>query len=64
MPHGKKARPGRCTEQELIALRTLMINQAREVFCQGIFSASLVLGCADCKPMARWPVDFYAASLS
>ena len=41
-PYGKKTRPGRCTEQELIALRTLMINQAREVFCQGRFPASLI----------------------
>jgi hypothetical protein len=29
----KKTRPGRYPEQELIALRTLMINQVREVFC-------------------------------
>jgi hypothetical protein len=32
--YGQKARPGRCSAQELIAQRTLMINQAREVFCQ------------------------------
>ncbi len=37
----RETRPGRCPEQELIALRTLMINQAREVFCQERFPASL-----------------------
>ncbi len=41
-PYGKKTRPGRCTEQELIALRTSMIIQAREVFCQGRVPASLI----------------------
>src|SRR6266403_5872364 len=34
--------PGRCPEPEIIALRTLMINQAREVSCQGRFPASLI----------------------
>src|SRR5260370_32072049 len=29
-------------EPELIALRTLMLNRAREVFCQGRFPASLI----------------------
>ena len=62
--YGKKTRPGRCTEQELIALRRSMIIQAREVFCQERFPAFLNIICADCKPMARCPVDFYAASLS
>ena len=42
-PYGEKTRPGPCPEPELIALRTLMINQAREVFCQGRFPASFVL---------------------
>src|SRR6266513_468808 len=55
-------RPGRCPEQKLIALRTSMINQSREVFCQGRFPASLIY--ADCDPMARCLVDFYADSLS
>src|SRR5260221_12750176 len=40
--HGQKTRPSRCPGQELFALRTLMINQAREVFCQGRFPASLI----------------------
>ncbi len=40
--YGEKTRPGRCPEPELIALRPLMINQAREVFCQGRFPASLI----------------------
>src|SRR5205809_1882350 len=34
IPFGQKTRPGRCHEPEIIALCTLMINQAREVFCQ------------------------------
>src|SRR6266404_4145992 len=41
-PHGQKTRPGRCPDQELIALRKLMINKAREVSCQGRFPASLI----------------------
>jgi hypothetical protein len=36
-------------------------NQAGEVSCQERFPASLIV---DCEPMARCPVDFYAASLS
>src|SRR5258708_38415185 len=39
--HGQKTRPGRCPEPALIALRTLMINQVREVFCQSRFPVSL-----------------------
>jgi hypothetical protein len=64
--YGQKTRPGRCPEPEIIALRTLMINQAREVFCLGTLPASLiyVLICADREPIARCPGDFYAASLS
>jgi len=42
MPHREKTRPGRCPEPELIALRTLMINQVREVFCQKKLLASLI----------------------
>ena len=38
----KKAHPGRCPEQELIALRTLVTNQAREVFCDGSLPATLI----------------------
>src|SRR5882762_8739323 len=41
-PYGEKTRPGRCPEPELIALRTLMINRARQRFCQGRFPASLI----------------------
>src|SRR5437588_1940422 len=40
--YGEKTRPGRCSEPELIAQRPLMINQAREVFCQGRLPASLI----------------------
>src|SRR5260221_10931949 len=39
---GQKTRPGRCPEPELIALRTLIINQAREASCQWRFPASLI----------------------
>ena len=39
---GQKTRPGRGPEPEIIPLRTLMVNQAREVFCQRRFPASLV----------------------
>ena len=59
-PYGEKTRPGCCHEQELIALRTLMINQAREVFCQGRFSASLIYVLIE----NRCPVNSHAASLS
>ena len=55
-PFGQKTRPGRCPEPEIIPLRTLMINQAREVFCQRRFPASLI--CVDREPMARCPVHF------
>jgi hypothetical protein len=40
--YGQKNRPGRYPEPEIIALRTLMTNQALEVFCQGRFPASLI----------------------
>jgi hypothetical protein len=33
--YGQNARPGRSPEPEIIALRMLMKNQARKVFCQG-----------------------------
>ena len=42
IPYGEKTRPGRCSEPELITQRPLMINQAREVFCQGRLPASLI----------------------
>ena len=61
-PFGQRTRPGRCHEPEIIALCTLMINQAREVFCQRSSPASFI--CADWEPMVGGPVDFYAASLS
>jgi hypothetical protein len=31
--YGQKTGPGHCLEQELVALRQLMINQAWEVLC-------------------------------
>src|SRR5215467_10889347 len=42
MSCGEKTRPSHCPEQQLIAQRQSMINQAREVFCQGRFPASLI----------------------
>jgi hypothetical protein len=33
LPYGQKTRPDRCPAPEIIALRTLMITQAAEVFC-------------------------------
>jgi len=56
-PYGEETRPGQCPEQQLIAQRPSMINQAREVFCQGRFPAFLNI-CAHCEPIARCPVDF------
>ncbi len=50
-------------EPEIIPLRTLMANQAREVFCQRRFPASLIY-VADREPTASCPVNSYAASLS
>src|SRR5229473_593901 len=42
MAYGEKTRPGHCPEPELIALRTVMINQARQRFCKWRFPASLI----------------------
>ena len=39
---GEKTRPGLCPERQVIARRPSMINQAREVFCQGRCPASLI----------------------
>src|SRR5260221_1549078 len=39
----KKTRPGRCPAPTLISLRTLMINQAREVSWQRRFPVSLII---------------------
>src|SRR5215469_15556669 len=39
--YDEKTGPGHCSEQQLIPQRSPMINQAREVFCQGRFPASL-----------------------
>jgi hypothetical protein len=58
MAYGRKTRPGRCTEQELIALRTLMINQAREVFCQGRFPATLIQYVRIVSPWPAGPSTF------
>src|SRR5215469_12470374 len=41
-PVVKKLVPVTCSEQQLIAQRPSIINQAREVFCQGRFPASLI----------------------
>src|SRR6266699_425231 len=41
LPYGEKTRPGRCSEQELIAQQPS--NQAREVSRQGSFPASFFL---------------------
>src|SRR5215469_3240955 len=60
-PVWEKTRSGHCPEEEIIALRTLTINQAREVLRR--IPASLNI-CADCEPIAGCRVDLYAASLS
>lgn len=62
-PYGQKTHLGHSPQPELIALRTLMINQAREIFCQGKFPSSLI-DVLIAEPVAYCPVDFYAASLS
>ena len=60
---GQKTRPGRGPEPEIIPLRTLMVNQAWEVFCQRRFPPSLIY-VADPEPTCICPVNSYAASLS
>ena len=60
--YGEKTRAGHGPEQQLFAQRPSMINQAREVFWRGKFLASLIY--AHCGPIARCPVDVYAACLS
>jgi hypothetical protein len=40
--YGEKTDPGHCPEQQLIAQRPSMINQAQDVFSQGSFRASLI----------------------
>jgi len=42
IPYSEKTGPGHGSEQRLIAQRPPVINQAREVFCQGRFPASLI----------------------
>ena len=42
VPHGQDTRPGHCPRQQLIGQPPSMIDQAREVFCQGRFPASLI----------------------
>ena len=42
VPNGQDTRPGHCPRQQLIGQRPSMIDQAREVFCQGRFPASLI----------------------
>jgi len=64
--YGQKTGPGHWPEQELIALRPLMINQTWEPPAKGGLPASLIYVniCADCEPIARCRFDFYAASPS
>src|SRR5215468_7063777 len=58
--YGEKTRPG--PEQQLIAQRPSMINEAREVLCQWRFPASLIyVLIVSPSPV---PSTFYAASLS
>ena len=40
--NGQDTRPGHCPRQQLIGQRPSMIDQAREVFCQARFPASLL----------------------
>src|SRR6516164_7445855 len=42
VPNGQDTRPGHCPRQQPIGQRPSMIDQAREVFCQGRFPASLI----------------------
>ena len=42
VPNGQDTRPGHCPRQQLIGQPPSMIDQAREVFCQGRFPASLI----------------------
>ena len=62
-PYGEKTRSGHFPEEQIIDLRTLTINQAREVFCKRRIPASLNIR-ADCEPIASCRVDLYAASRS
>src|SRR5215813_6580736 len=40
--YGEKTGPGHCLGQQLIAQRPSVINEAREVLCQGRFPISLI----------------------
>ena len=62
-PYGEKTRPGQCPEQQLFARPPSMINQAREVLCQGRFPASLIYVLI-VSPSHAVPSTFHAASLS
>ena len=62
-PYGEKTRSGHFPEEQIIALRTLTINQAREVFCKRRIPASSNI-CADCEPITGCRVELYAASFS
>jgi hypothetical protein len=57
VPFGQKTRPGRCPEPGLIALRTLMISQARGGLLLEEIPGILNI-CADREPVARCPVNF------
>ena len=63
-PCGEKTRPLHCPEQQLIAQRPSMINQAREVFSQGRFPASLIYAIYVLRAHRPLSRRLYAASLS
>src|SRR5215472_4259907 len=56
-PYGQKTGPRHCPEQELIALRLLIIDQTWEVPCEGGIPCILNI-CADCESIARCRFDF------
>jgi hypothetical protein len=56
---GQKTRP--CPEPEIIALRTLVINQGPRALWE---IPGILYICADREPISGCPVNPYAASLS
>ena len=61
--YGQKTCPGRCPEQELIALCTLMFNQGPGGLLLKEIPGILNI-CADCEPMDRCPVALAASCAS
>ena len=57
-PYGEKTRSGHFPEEQIIALRTLTINQSREVFCKRRFSASLIIYVLIVSPSPAVPPTF------